>query len=933
MNALYRTLQRRASVSIKRAHGPLSCTSVTVHQQVRFLSAHADAAEMEDWLESLDALVDHRGAARATEVLEKLLSHARRSGVAPPVEVPQSPYFANTVTALHDLEACDPVPPSKEEFALERRIEELVLWNSTMLVHHANKLTPGLGGHIATYASLSTVYEVALNHFIQGKGADNSRSGDQVFWSPHSAPGIYARAFLEGRLPLERMMRFRQEARAEGPGLCSYPHPHLMPDFWEFATSSMGLNAAGAIYQARFNRYLEHRGLVDTSGSRIWSFLGDGEMDEAESTGLLAIAAREKLDNIVFIVSCNLQSLDGPVRGNSKVIQELEGIFAGTGWRVLKCVWGREWENLLAKDSTGELKDRLENTLDGDWQLWNNQGPEALRHGLFNTPALQELVADMADEDLAKLCFGGHDADAVHRTLSIACQQTGQPTVVLVKTVKGYRLGSGIAGANTTHMAKVLKADRLKELRDRLSIPISDEVLDGSDWPFYIPPSDSPEMQHIRRCRDRLGGPLPHRHVSALPVTVPSLASSEFAQALKGFGERAVSTTQVFGGILQRLLKNKDIGERVVPIVPDEGRTFGLEAMFATSGIYRPSGQQYKPTDADTLLAYKEAQNGQVLQEGICEAGAIASFTCAGTAYSTHNFAMMPFYCFYSMFGFQRSGDQIWQFGDMHGRGFLMGGTAGRTTLSGEGLQHEDGQSHLQACVVPNLRAYDPAYAYELAVIIQDGLRLMMECQEDIFYYITMYNENYEHPPLPENAEEGILAGIYRVREADCSGVPVQLLGSGTILKEALKAQMILKKYGVAADVWSVTSYQMLRREAMEVDRWNRLNPDMEARIPFVTRALQGGSGGPTVAVTDYITAVPDLVARWVPGLTCLGTDGYGRSDTRTSLRKHFEIDAEAIAFTALSQLCRSGSIAVEVAKSASEDLEVDAGKPIQYFT
>eukprot|EP01062_Namystynia_karyoxenos_P023191 TRINITY_DN1891_c0_g1_i2.p1 TRINITY_DN1891_c0_g1~~TRINITY_DN1891_c0_g1_i2.p1 ORF type:complete len:956 (+),score=326.66 TRINITY_DN1891_c0_g1_i2:93-2870(+) len=893
--------------------------------------AAADPAETQEWIDSLDAVLQHSGPTRAKHLLQKLLAHGRRKGAVPAVEAPTSAYHMNSVSDSWDFAGAGNSPPSEREAAVEARIENLVRWNATMLVHQANKLTPGLGGHIATFASVATIFEVAQNHFIRGK--EHGGSGDQVFWQPHASPGVYARAFLEGRLPLERMTLFRQEAGGPGPGLSSYPHPHLMPDFWEFPTSSMGLAAVTAIYQARFNRYLHNRGLAETSQSRVWAFLGDGEMDEAESTGTLAIAARERLDNLIFAVNCNLQRLDGPVRGNNKVVQELEGIFAGAGWRVIKCLWGREWEDLLARDPSGELQERLENTRDGDWQLWGSRGVGAMREQLFNTPALRKLVQGLSDEQLARLRPGGHDPRAVHRAFRAACQPSGRPTVVLFKTVKGYGLGDGIAGSNTTHMAKVLSPDKLASLRDRLAIPVPDTVLSNGQWPLYTPPQDSPEIQHLLRRRQELGGPVPRRTVSAEPLAVPPLRGAEFSGALSGSGNRPVSTTGAFGGMLQKLLKHGTIGQRIVPIVPDEARTFGMEGLFATNGIYNPAGQQYRPPDADSLLAYREAANGQVLQEGICEAGAMASFTCAGTAYATHGLAMLPFYCFYSMFGFQRTGDQIWQFGDIRGRGFLMGGTAGRTTLNGEGLQHEDGQSLLQASVVPNLRCYDPAFAYEMAVIVQDGMRRMLTDSEDCFYYITMYNENYAMPPMPEGTEEGILKGIYRVRQAAAPGVPVQLLGSGTILQEALRAQELLAAHGVAADVWSVTSYQMLRRDALEVDRANRLSPQEAEKTPYVRAALSRGSGGPVVAATDFVSAVPDMIARWVPGMVALGTDGYGRSDTRRALRRHFEVDAESIAAAALSRLARDGAMEPAAAAEAMRALGVTPEKPVQYFS
>jgi len=846
-----------------------------------------DPAETQEWLDSLDGVVEQAGPERARFIVYKLLKRARQLQVGlPPLT---NTRYINTISPEQE-----PSFPGDE--AMERRIRRLIRWNAVAMVLRANHDHAGIGGHLATYASAASLYEVGFNHFFRGK---DDGAGDQIFFQGHASPGIYARAFLEGRLSEEQLVHFRREVA--GHGLSSYPHPRLMPDFWEFPTVSMGLGPLAAIYQARFNRYLHNRGITDTSASRVWAFLGDGECDEPEALGALHVAAREGLDNLTFVVNCNLQRLDGPVRGNGKIVQELEAVFRGSGWNVIKVLWGREWDDLLARDVDGVLVNKLNDWLDGDSQRMTiADGPFIRQHFFGTDPRLAKLAEHLSDDDLRKLRRGGHDYRKVYAAYHAAVRHTGAPTVVLAQTVKGWALGASVEARNVTHQAKKMSLDELKTFRDRLELPISDEKL--ADAPFYHPGPESEEIRYMLERRRQLGGPVPRRVIRANPIGTAE--ASAFAEFPKGSGQAAASTTTAFARLLRNLLRDKTIGKRIVPIIPDEARTFGMDPLFKEVGIYSPLGQRYEPVDAETLLPYREAVDGQVLEEGITEAGSMASVTAAGTAYATHGQPMVPFYIFYSMFGFQRTGDQMWAFGDARGRGFLMGATYGRTTLNGEGLQHEDGHSLLLASTIPNIRTYDPAFAYETAVIVEDGLRRMLVDDEDVFYYITLYNENYPMPPMPDGVREGILRGLYRFRPGHTgSRRKVTLLGSGAILQQVLRAQELLAdKYDVSADVWSVTSYQLLRNDALEVDRWNRLHPEAKPRESYLASVLRGG--GPVIAATDSLKAVADQIARWSPQpFVPLGTDGFGRSDTREALRRHFEVDAENIAVASLHSL------------------------------
>jgi pyruvate dehydrogenase E1 component len=768
------------------------------------------------------------------------------------------------------------------------------------------------------------LFEVAFNHYLRGK--DGKGGGDQVYFQGHAAPGIYARAFLEGRLSIQQMENFRRELE-KGGGLSSYPHPWLMPDFWEFPTVSMGLSPLAAIYQARFNRYLQARGILNTDSSHVWAFIGDGETDEPESLGSISIAAREKLDNLTFVVNCNLQRLDGPVRGNGKIIQELEAVFRGAGWNVIKVIWGSDWDPLLAADKSGLLVKRMGEVVDGQYQKYSVTAGDYIRKDFFGVhPELEKLVKHLSDEQLVKLRRGGHEPDKVNAAYDAALKHKGKPTVILAKTIKGYGLGEAGEGRNMTHQQKKLNEEEVMAFRDRFKIPIPDAKL--KEIPFYRPDEKSVEMQYLRERRERLGGPLPKRVLRKKTLQVPDL--SYFQEFLQGSEGREFSTTMAFGRLLNMLLRDKNIGNRVVPIIPDEARTFGLDPLFRQIGIYSSLGQRYEPVDKNLLLYYRESKDGQVLEEGITEAGSMASFTAAGTSYSTHGEPMIPFYIFYSMFGFQRTGDQIWAFGDARGRGFLLGGTAGRTTLAGEGLQHQDGHSHLLAATLPNIRAYHPAYAFEIAVIIRDGLKRMYVDCEDTFYYLTLQNENYAMPAMPQGAEPGILKGIYKFRPAAKKRKNhVHLWGSSAILREALRAQEILeKKYAVSADVWSATSYQLLRNDALAAERWNRLHPSETPRLAYLQQILEK-EDGPVIAASDSIKAVPDQVARWVPGgLFSLGTDGFGRSDDRKNLRRFFEVDAENIAAAALHRLALLGKVPKTTVRQAIADLGLDPEKP-----
>ncbi len=878
-----------------------------------------DPVETQEWLESIDSVLKTHGPLRAHFLLERLIDYSRRSGA-------YLPFKANTAYVNSIPPGREPVYPGNRE--LEKRIEAYIRWNALAMVVAANRKSSEYGGHLASYASSATLYEVGFNHFWRAAGAEHP--GDLVFFQGHSSPGIYARAYLEGRLTESQLHHFRQEAGGPGQGLSSYPHPWLMPDFWQFPTVSMGLGPMQAIFQARFIRYLEHRGLAAPSDRKVWAFLGDGEMDEPESMGALTMPVREGLDNLVFVINCNLQRLDGPVRGNGKIIQELEAAFLGAGWNVIKVLWGSRWDPLLARDTQGLLRRLMEECVDGEYQNFKAKGGAYTREHFFGKyPELRAMVANMSDEEIWRLNRGGHDARKVYAAYAAAMAHQGQPTVILAKTVKGFGLGKGGEGQMVAHQQKKLSEEDLRAFRDRFHIPISDEEI--ARLPFRKPPEDSEEARYLRERRAHLGGYLPARRREAPPLAVPPLEA--FAQVLEGTGDREISTTMAFVRILTSLLKDKGIGKNVVPIVPDEARTFGMEGLFRQVGIYSSVGQLYTPQDADTLMSYREDKKGQIIEEGINEAGALCSWIAAGTAYSNHGISMVPFYIYYSMFGFQRVGDFIWAAGDQQVRGFLIGATAGRTTLAGEGLQHQDGHSQLVATTVPNCIAYDPAYGYELAVIIQDGMRRMYVEQENVFYYITTMNENYPQPALPQGAEAGILKGAYRVLAAGKGGkLRATLLGSGTILRECLAAAAQLEAdYGVRADVFSVTSFSELRREALECERWNRLHPGEPARSAYVSECFAQAKG-PFIASTDYVRAVPDQIREWLPGrYVSLGTDGFGRSDARAALRQHFEVDRNYITVAALKALADDGKLEASVVIAAMDKLGVSAEKPVPW--
>ncbi len=873
-----------------------------------------DPVETREWLESIDSVLKVHGPERAHFLLNRMIDFARRSGA-------YLPYSPNTAYLNSIAPGQEPEYPGDR--SLERRIEAYIRWNAMAMVVQANRANSEYGGHIATYASSATLYEVGFNHFWRAPG--EKHGGDLVFVQGHSSPGIYARAYLEGRLKAAQLQRFRMEVG--GGGLSSYPHPWLMPEFWQFPTVSMGLGPMMALYQARFMRYLEHRGLIPESDRKVWCFLGDGEMDEPESMGAITMAVREGLDNLIFVINCNLQRLDGPVRGNGKIIQELEAAFGGAGWEVIKVIWGSRWDPLLAKDTQGLLRRVMEESVDGEYQNYKNKGGAYTREHFFGKfPELKAMVANMSDDEVWRLNRGGHDPIKVYAAYHKAVRNKGRPTVILAKTVKGFGLGAaGGESANPAHQQKKLDDEALKAFRDRFNIPVSDAEI--PKVPFCRPPEDSDEIEYLHERRRALGGYLPQRRTRSTSLQAPELEA--FSNQLEGTGEREASTTMAFIRLLTSLLRDKNIGEYVVPIVPDEARTFGMEGMFRQVGIYASKGQLYTPQDADQLMYYKEDKKGQILEEGINEAGAFCSWAAAGTAYSNHDRPMIPFYIFYSMFGFQRIGDFIWAGGDMQARGFLMGGTAGRTTLAGEGLQHQDGHSHLLASTVPNCIAYDPAYAYELAVIIQDGLRRMLEEQENVFYYITCMNENYVHPPMPKGVEGGILKGLYLLKIGGRGKVRVQLIGSGTILREVIAAAELLEAdYAIPADIWSATSFNQLRRECLEVERWNQLHPGEKPRRSYLDQCLAGRTG-PFVAATDYMKAVPDQIQRWMPGqYVTLGTDGYGRSDSRAALRQHFEVDRRYIAVTALKALADDGALDAETVLDAIQRYEIDPDKP-----
>jgi pyruvate dehydrogenase E1 component len=875
-----------------------------------------DPVETNEWLESLASVLDADGPERAHFLLQRMISEARDAGA-------YLPYSANTPYL-------NTIPEAREEHtpgdpAIEWRIRSLIRWNAMAMVVQANRISSELGGHIASFASSATLYDVGFNHFWHAP--DDSHGGDLIYVQGHTAPGIYARAFLEGRISEDQLHRFRQEV--DGGGLSSYPHPWLMPDFWQFPTVSMGLGPLMAIYQARFMKYLHNRGMADTAPRKVWAFMGDGEMDEPESLGAITLAARESLDNLVFVVNCNLQRLDGPVRGNGKIIQELEAAFRGAGWNVIKVIWGSYWDPLLQRDTKGLLRKRMEEAVDGEYQNFKAKGGAYTREHFFGRyPELRDMVSNLSDEDIWRLNRGGHDPHKVYAAYAAAVAHTGQPTVILAKTVKGYGMGEAGEGQNITHQQKKMGEDALKAFRDRFDIPISDEEI--ADAPFYKPPEDSDEMRYLRERRAALGGPLPQRRTYMKPLPLPDL--SLFDAMLQGSGEREISTTMAFVRILTALVRDKGIGKNIVPIVPDEARTFGMEGLFRQLGIYSSKGQLYEPQDADQLMYYREDKKGQILQEGINEAGAMSSWIAAGTAYANHATPMIPFYAFYSMFGFQRVGDLAWAAGDSQARGFLMGGTAGRTTLAGEGLQHDDGHSHIMSANIPNCISYDPTFTYEMAVIVHDGLRRMYGEGENVFYYITMMNENYTHPAMPEGAEEGIIKGMYLLEEGKKGKKKtprVQLLGSGSILREVIEAAKILKEnHGIDSDVWSTTSFTELKREAEDVERWNMLHPEDPKRTSYVTSCLEGHDG-PVIAATDYVRLFADQIRPYIPNrYVVLGTDGYGRSDMRSALRRFFEVDRHYVTIAALKALADEGTIEANQVTQALQRYGIDVSKP-----
>jgi pyruvate dehydrogenase E1 component len=862
-----------------------------------------DPTETREWVEALEAVVSLDGPERASELLDAVVSDARRHGLKPAHDL-TTPYV-NTIPV--EIEAQMP-----GDHDVERRLRSLIRWNAIATVLRANAESSELGGHIASYQSAATLYEVGFNHFWHAPS--DGHGGDLVYIQGHSSPGIYARAFLEGRITEEQLEGFRQEISRDG--LASYPHPWLMPDFWQFPTVSMGLGPLTAIYQARFMKYLAGRGIADTQDRKVWAFMGDGEMDEPESMGAIGLAGRERLDNLIFVVNCNLQRLDGPVRGNGKIIQELEAEFRGAGWNVIKVIWGGRWDPLLAADHDGLLVRRMEEAVDGDYQAYKSRNGAFVREKFFGAyPELAERVAHMSDDEIWLLNRGGHDPLKVYAAYAAAIEHTGAPTVILAKTIKGYGMGGAGEGQNITHQQKKMTDDALLAFRTRFDLDLSDDEV--HQRAYHKPPDDSPEMTYLREHREKLGGPLPMRKPTAPPLEVPGLDA--FKSQLEGTGEREISTTMAFVRILSTLIRDKQIGHQVVPIVADESRTFGMEGMFRQLGIFSQVGQLYEPEDREQLMFYKEDKHGQILQEGITEPGAMSSWIAAATSYANHGVAMIPFYVYYSMFGFQRVGDLAWSAGDARARGFLIGGTAGRTTLNGEGLQHEDGHSHIQASLIPNCVAYDPAYGYEVAVIVQEGLRRMLAEQEDVFYYVTVMNENYQQPALPAGAEEGILRGMHRIA-GDGSGA-VRLLGSGTILREVLAgADLLRADFGVEADVFSVTSFTELRRDGLDVERDNRLHPTRDPRIPFVQQSL-GEGDAPVIAATDYVRQLPDLIRPWVEAsYTALGTDGFGRSDFRRHLRRFFEVDRHHVAVAALHALGRN-----EDAEQAIAKYEIDA--------
>ncbi len=879
-------------------------------------TSDVDAIETQEWVEALAAVIEHEGVERAHFLLEQLIDKARRSGA-------NLPFSANTAyvnTIPTHLEAELP-----GDQAIEDRIRSYIRWNAMAMVVKANRKSSELGGHIATFASAATLYDIGFNHFWHAPNADHG--GDLIFFQGHASPGMYSRAFLEGRLTEEQLDNFRQEV--DGKGLSSYPHPHLMDDFWQFPTVSMGLGPIMSIYQARFMKYLQHRSLANTEARKVWAFIGDGESDEPETLGAISLAGREKLDNLVWVVNCNLQRLDGPVRGNGKIVQELEANFRGTGWNVIKVLWGSYWDPLLAMDKDGLLQQRMMECVDGDFQNYKSKDGAYVREHFFGKyPELKAMVAKMSDEDIWRLNRGGHDPHKVYAAYHAAVNTSGQPTVILAQTVKGYGMGSAGEAQNRTHSQKKLQDNEMLDFRDRFNIPLNDE--DAAVGKYYVPDADSEEMQYMNARRAELGGHLPVRSTQAAPLEIPPL--SIFDAMLAGSGDKEMSTTMAWVRMLTMLCRDKNIGKNVVPIVPDEARTFGMEGMFRQLGIYSSVGQLYTPQDKDQIMFYKEDKSGQILEEGINEAGAMSSWIAAATAYSSHGVNMIPFYIYYSMFGFQRIGDLAWAAGDMQARGFMIGGTAGRTTLAGEGLQHQDGHSLILSGTIPNCISYDPTFNYEMAVIVHDGMRRMFAEQENVFYYVTAMNENYVHPAMPEGAETGIIKGLYKFRAAEStkatSATTVQLMGSGAILREVIAAADLLRDdWAVDADIWSATSFTELARDARDCDRWNRLHPVDEARVPYITQCLEGHTG-PVIAATDYIQLYADKVRKWIPArYEVLGTDGFGRSDTRAQLRKHFEVNAVHIVVAALKALADEGSIDAVTVAEAIDKYGIDPEK------
>ncbi len=875
------------------------------------------------WLESLEYVLEtalkDRESSEVPFLLNRLVVRLREAGIKIPYSV-STPYF-NTIPQSEE-------PPYPGDREIERRLKSYIRWNAMAMVVKANRLHGGLGGHISTFASAATLYEVAFNHFF--RGGDDGKPADMVYIQGHAVPGIYARAFLEGRISTDQLHNFRQEL-AEGGGLSSYPHPYLMPEFWQFPTVSMGLGPIMSIYQARFNRYLKARGFLKGDEPRVWAFLGDGESDEPEALGALSVASRERLDNLTWIVNCNLQRLDGPVRGNGKIIQELEMVFRGAGWNVIKVIWGSDWDPLFAADSKGLLLKRMEEAVDGDYQKYSvAPGSYTRKHFFGKYPELFDLVNHLSDEQIRRMLRGGHDPRKVHAALKAAVGHRGAPTVILAKTIKGYGLGESGEGRNVTHQQKKLNEKELREFKQRFGIPIGDE--DVVDTPFYRPSPESPETHYLLERRKQLGGFIPRRVASTERLTVPPLKA--FGEFFKGSERFEVSTTMAFVRMFSMLLRNKEIGKKIVPIIPDEARTFGMDPLFREIGIYSSRGQLYEPVDRESLLYYNEVKDGQILEEGITESGAMSSWIAAATSYATHGFHMIPFYIYYSMFGFQRTGDLMWAAGDMKAKGFLLGGTAGRTTLNGEGLQHEDGHSHLLASTIPTLLTYDPAWAYEVAVIIQDGLKRMYADGEEVFYYLTLYNENYAMPPMPKGVERGIVKGLYKFAPGSSElKLKAHILGSGPILRFALAAQKILAdRFNVSADVWSATNYKALRNDALNARRWNMLHPTEPPRTSYV-ESLLGSENGSFVAVSDYMKMVPDQISSWVPGgLLTLGTDGFGRSDTRPRLRRFFEVDTESIVIATLYALALKGQVKKQAVEKAIKELGVDPEKTFPHI-